>query len=124
MVETDDRLQGEQDRPRELPARIDIPDIRGEMVYLRPATQQDLEKMDAIDAYVNASGLTGKDRVAERAAVHAWVLRSEAWANGTDVGSGIDDPEQRRTIAWSLMTTPTIAKARRSTRRARPSSSA
>ena len=75
MVETDDRLQGEQDRPRELPARIDIPDIRGEMVYLRPATQQDLEKMDAIDAYVNASGLTGKDRVAERA-VHAWVLRS------------------------------------------------
>ena len=69
MVETDDRLQGEQDRPRELPARIDIPDIRGEMVYLRPATQQDLEKMDAIDAYVNASGLTGKDRVAERAAV-------------------------------------------------------
>lgn len=106
MVETDDRLQGEQDRPRELPARIDIPDIRGEMVYLRPATQQDLEKMDAIDAYVNASGLTGKDRVAERAAVHAWVLRSEAWANGTDVGSGIDDPEQRRTIAWSLITTP------------------
>lgn len=55
MVETDDRLQGEQDRPRELPARIDIPDIRGEMVYLRPATQQDLEKMDAIDAYVNLS---------------------------------------------------------------------
>ena len=105
MVETDDRLQGEQYRPRELPARIDIPDIRGEMVYLRPATQQDLEKMDAIDAYVNASGLTGKDRVAERAAVHAWVLRSEAWANGTDAGSGIDDPEQRRTIAWSLMTT-------------------
>lgn len=106
MVETDDRLQGEQDRPRELPARIDIPDIRGEMVYLRPATQQDLKRMDAIDAYVNASGLTGKDRVAERSAVHAWVLRSEAWANGTDAGSGIDDPEQRRTIAWSLMTTP------------------
>lgn len=106
MADTDDRLQGEQDRPRDLPARIDIPDIRGEMVYMRPATMADLDRMDSLDAYVNASGITGKDRVAERAAVHAWVRRSEAWAKGAEVGSGVDDPEHRRTIAWALMTTP------------------
>ena len=51
---------------RELPARITIPPIRGEMVHLRPATVADLDRMDAIDAYPGASGITGKDRVAER----------------------------------------------------------
>ena len=61
---------------RELPARITIPPIRGEMVHLRPATVADLDRMDAIDAYPGASGITGKDRVAERAAVHARVRRS------------------------------------------------
>lgn len=107
MVDTDERLQGEtQERPRTLPASITIPDIRGEMVYLRPATMQDLDAMETINAYVNASGVTGKDRVAERAAVHAWVRRSIAWQEGAQVGSGIDDPEQRRTVAWAVMTTP------------------
>ena len=36
---------------RELPERITIPPIRGEMVHLRPATVADLDRMDAIDAY-------------------------------------------------------------------------
>ncbi|PAU68544.1 GNAT family N-acetyltransferase [Bifidobacterium criceti] len=106
MTHSDERSEEERERPRVLPTRITIPDILGEMVYLRPATSEDLPLMDRLDAYVNASGITGKDRVAERAAVHAWVRRSEAWADGTDVGSGIDDPERRRTIAWALMTTP------------------
>ena len=90
---------------RELPARITIPPIRGEMVHLRPATVADLDRMDAIDAYPGASGITGKDRVAERAAVHAWVRRSVAWANGeTPTESGVGDPESRRTVAWSIIT--------------------
>ncbi|WP_137652775.1 GNAT family N-acetyltransferase [Bifidobacterium moukalabense] len=90
---------------RELPARITIPPIRGEMVHLRPATVADLDRMDVIDAYPGASGITGKDRVAERAAVHAWVRRSVAWANGeTSKESGVGDPESRRTVAWSIIT--------------------
>ena len=84
---------------RELPARITILPIRGEMVHLRPATVADLDRMDAIDAYPGASGITGKDRVAERAAVHAWVRRSVAWANGeTPTESGVGDPESRRSM--------------------------
>lgn len=106
MTHSDERREEERERPRVLPTRITIPDILGEMVYLRPATSQDLPLMDELDAYVNASGITGKDRVAERAAVHAWVRRSEAWTQGSDVGEGVDDPERRRTIAWALMTTP------------------
>ena len=61
---------------RELPDLIVIPSIKGEMVHLRPSVIEDLERMDAIGAYIGASGITGKDRVAERGAVHAWVIRS------------------------------------------------
>lgn len=94
-----------QSESRELPARITIPPVRGEMVRLRPATVEDLDKMDAIDAYPGASGITGKDRVAERAAVHAWVRRSVAWSLGeAPTESGVGDPEARRTIAWSVIT--------------------
>lgn len=94
-----------QSESRELPARITIPPVRGEMVRLRPATVEDLGKMDAIDAYPGASGITGKDRVAERAAVHAWVRRSVAWSLGeAPTESGVGDPEARRTIAWSVIT--------------------
>ena len=67
---------------RELPDLIVIPSIKGEMVHLRPSVIEDLERMDAIGAYIGASGITGKDRVAERGAVHAWVRRSVAWSNG------------------------------------------
>ena len=90
MTHSDERREEERERPRVLPTRITIPDILGEMVYLRPATSQDLPLMDELDAYVNASGITGKDRVAERAAVHAWVRRSEAWTQGSDVGEGVE----------------------------------
>ncbi|MBW3094406.1 GNAT family N-acetyltransferase [Bifidobacterium sp. 64T4] len=94
-----------QSESRELPARITIPPVRGEMVRLRPATVEDLDAMDAIDAYPGASGITGKDRVAERAAVHAWVRRSVAWSLGeAPTESGVGDPEARRTIAWSVIT--------------------
>ncbi len=61
--------------------------------------------MEVIEAYVGASGITGKDRVAERGAVNAWVRRSVAWSNGEKSNeSGVGDPESRRTIAWSIVT--------------------
>lgn len=90
---------------RELPDRIVVPPIKGEMVHLRPAVIEDLDRMDAIEAYVGASGITGKDRVAERGAVRAWVRRSVAWSQGEAPSeSGVGDPESRRTIAWSIVT--------------------
>ena len=67
--------QGQSDQQsRELPKRIVVPPIKGEMVHLRPAAVEDLARMDAIEAYVGASGITGKDRVAERGAV--WGTRN------------------------------------------------
>ena len=92
-------------RARELPGRIVIPPIKGEMVHLRPATIEDIAQMDRIEAYIGASGITGKDRVAERGAVNAWVRRSVAWSRGeASSESGVGDPESRRTIAWSIIT--------------------
>ena len=98
--------QGQSDQQsRELPKRIVVPPIKGEMVHLRPAVIEDLDRMDAIEAYVGASGITGKDRVAERGAVRAWVRRSVAWSQGEAPSeSGVGDPESRRTIAWSIIT--------------------
>lgn len=98
--------QEQSDRQsRELPKRIVVPPIKGEMVHLRPAVIEDLDRMDAIEAYVGASGITGKDRVAERGAVRAWVRRSVAWSQGeASSESGVGDPESRRTIAWSIIT--------------------
>ena len=88
---------------RELPSRIVIPPIRGEMVHLRPAAVEDLPRMDELGAYCGASRITGKDMQAERAVVHAWVRRSVAWSEGR-TETGVDDPESRRTIAWSILT--------------------
>lgn len=90
---------------RELPASITVPGIRGEMVTLRPVTLEDLPRMDELDAYYKASGITGKDEAAERAVVHAWVHRSVAWEQGqTPAQSGVGDPEARRTMAWAMLT--------------------
>lgn len=90
---------------RELPTSVVVPGIRGEMVTLRPATIDDLVRMDELDAYHNASGITGKDAAAERAVVHAWVHRSVAWEQGqTPAQSGVGDPEARRTMAWAVLT--------------------
>ncbi|MBW3093346.1 GNAT family N-acetyltransferase [Bifidobacterium sp. 82T10] len=95
----------DQETSRELPARIVIPPIKGEMVHLRPATVEDLPRLDELDAYYNASRITGKDAQAERAVVHTWVRRSVAWANGQAASeSGVGDPESRRTIAWAVLT--------------------
>ena len=104
-AETTAKEQTTDQRARELPERIVIPPIKGEMVHLRPATIDDIARMEAIEAYVGASGITGKDRVAERGAVNAWVRRSVAWSNGEKSNkSGVGDPESRRTIAWSIVT--------------------
>lgn len=91
--------------PRALPACLVIPLIRGEMVRLRPATIDDLNRLDELDAFHNASKITGKDSSSERAAVHTWVRRSVAWSQGLAPNeSGVGDPESRRTIAWSIVT--------------------
>ena len=88
---------------RDLPQSIVIPPIRGEMVHLRPATVEDLPRLDELDAFYGASKITGKDAVTERAIVHTWVRRSQAWEAGqAPAESG--DPESRRTIAWAVLT--------------------
>ncbi|KFI96948.1 acetyltransferase [Bifidobacterium stellenboschense] len=90
---------------RDLPERIVIPPIRGEMVHLRPATVEDLPKLDELEAFSGATKITGKDAAAERAVVHAWVRRSVAWTEGRAPSeSGVGDPESRRTMAWALLT--------------------
>lgn len=89
-AETTAKEQTTDQRAKELPERIVIPPIKGEMVHLRPATIDDIARMEVIEAYVGASGITGKDRVAERGAVNAWVRRSVAWSNG----------ENRTNPAW------------------------
>ena len=40
---------------RDLPQSIVIPPIRGEMVHLRPATVEDLPRLDELDAFYGAS---------------------------------------------------------------------
>lgn len=90
---------------RDLPQSIVIPPIRGEMVHLRPATVEDLPRLDELDAFYGASKITGKDTVTERAIVHTWVRRSQAWEAGqAPAESGVGDPESRRTIAWAVLT--------------------
>lgn len=90
---------------RQLPGRITIPAIRGEMIHLRPATLADLDKLDRLEAYAGAAGITGKDEASERAVVQAWVKRSVAWSDGINPAeSGVGDPELRRTIAWAVLT--------------------
>ncbi|WEV75574.1 GNAT family N-acetyltransferase [Bifidobacterium sp. ESL0800] len=98
-------IPAEDATPRQLPERIVIPEIRGEMVHLRPATLDDLPRLDQLEVYFNASGDTGKDKQSERAVVQAWVKRSVAWVNGVAASeSGVGDPEARRTMAWTILT--------------------
>lgn len=71
------------------------------MVHLRPATIDDIARMEVIEAYVGASGITGKDRVAERGAVNAWVRRSVAWSmakNRTNPAWGIGISSYHRMV--------------------------
>lgn len=98
----------ENEVSRTLPDTITIPEINGEMVHLRPATLADCAIMDELEAYYNASRITGKDEAAERALVHTWVGRSVAWSQGlSSHESGVGDPESRRTIAWAVVADPT-----------------
>ncbi|RBP98864.1 GNAT family N-acetyltransferase [Bifidobacterium xylocopae] len=100
-----DAGQGDRAMRRELPERIDIPYINGEMVHLRPAAIADLTVMDQLQAFYNSTGITGKGPQAERAVVNAWVRRSVAWSKGlTARESGVGDPESRRTVAWAMIT--------------------
>ncbi|BDR53713.1 N-acetyltransferase [Bombiscardovia nodaiensis] len=102
---SDNPAGGELADKRELPGRIDIPYINGEMVHLRPAAVADLTAMDQLQAFYNSTGITGKGPQAERAVVNAWVRRSVAWSKGqTPRESGVGDPESRRTVAWAMIT--------------------
>ena len=105
-----DRPQTQSEGPddvadRQLPDRIEIPYIRGEMLHLRPAVIADLTAMDQLEAFYNSTGITGKGPNAERAVVNAWVRRSVAWSKGLAArDSGVGDPESRRTLAWAMVT--------------------
>ena len=97
---------------RSLPERIEIPGIRGEMLRLRPAVAGDLSILDDLDAFYNASGITGKGPVAERAIVREWVRRSIEWSQGVSGGtSRFGDAEARRTMAWSILTSQDSASS-------------
>lgn len=107
MTETNETLSMAVDAQvaRDLPHSIVIPPIQGEMVHLRPATVEDLPRLDELDAFYGASKITGKDAATERAMIHTWVRRSQAWEAGRTPGeSGVGDPELRRTIAWAVVT--------------------
>ncbi|MFT9111534.1 MAG: GNAT family protein [Bifidobacterium psychraerophilum] len=104
MVQANEVTGPESEQTRELPERLIIPEIKGEMVHLRPAGLDDLAYMDQLEAFYNASGITGKGPQAERAVVHTWVRRSVAWSWGQTAGeSGVGDPESRRTVAWAML---------------------
>ncbi|RDX29988.1 GNAT family N-acetyltransferase, partial [Bifidobacterium breve] len=72
MTETNETLSLATDAQltRDLPHSIVIPPITGEMVHLRPATVEDLLRLDELDAFYGASKITGKDAATERAVVH------------------------------------------------------
>ncbi|MDD6461277.1 MAG: GNAT family protein [Bifidobacteriaceae bacterium] len=96
---------------RTLPAVITIPDIRGEMCLLRPATWADCQRMDDIHAFDDAETITGKSSQAERAVVRAWVSRSVAWSGagkpavaGSAAMPDWSDPESRGVMAWAMYT--------------------
>lgn len=90
---------------RTLPEVITIPNIKGEMCELRPATWADCERMDDIRAFDDAEVITGKSSRAERAAVRSWVSRSIVWTGaGTSADAMPDysDPESRGVMAWAM----------------------
>lgn len=94
---------------RKLPESVIIPNIKGEMAYLRPASLSDLPKMDELHAFDNSYVITGKDSQCERAMVHAWVQRSNQWPTGSceynDLSQEryVDDPQCRPTMAWAIV---------------------
>ena len=74
------------------------------MVHLRPASVDDLPRMDELDAYYGASKITGKDAQAERAVVHVGETLGGVGERAKPDESGVGDPESRRTIAWAVLT--------------------
>ena len=110
-----DSLQGAQGRDtqkdtqdarkdaRALPSSISIPEIRGEMLVLRPAVWEDCEKLDELDAFHDSARITGKSKEAERSTVRAWVSRYLSWSRGElRAQESFSDPEARGVIAWSM----------------------
>lgn len=93
----------QDDSPRELPASIALPQIKGEMMVLRPASWEDCEQMDALDAYHDSVVITGKSKSAERSMVRSWVSRYLSWSRGElRSQESFSDPEARGVMAWSI----------------------
>lgn len=95
---------------RELPKSIVIPQIRGEMAHLRPATCDDFQRMDDLCAFDGAAVITGKDANSERSMVHSWVESSMQWTKDSLIGENpsescrfAGDVQLRHTIAWAIV---------------------
>ncbi|MCI1983601.1 MAG: GNAT family N-acetyltransferase [Bifidobacteriaceae bacterium] len=89
---------------KELPTSIHIPMIKGEMLQLRPARLEDLDILDQIDAFYDASTITGRAGEAERSVVTSWVRDSVAWSLGdVDVEATLYAHGHTRTISWTML---------------------
>lgn len=93
-----------QSQEQVLPTSIRIPVITGEMLQLRPSRIEDLDVMDSIDAFYDASTITGRAPQAERAVVNSWVRDSVAWSLGdVDVEATLYAHGMTRTISWTML---------------------
>ena len=87
-----------------LPVCLHLPDVAGEIQYLRPATLTDLDAIDALDAFAQSSVVTGRCDAVERGMARSWVRDSVAWQRGTvDVEAALDSQGRTRTIAWTMV---------------------
>jgi RimJ/RimL family protein N-acetyltransferase len=94
--------EGEEDEAaRQLPPRIAIPMIYGEMLELHPATLEDFSRMDEVGAFLENSTITSRNCDVQRKLEEAFVVDSIAWNEGvpTTFSTGA------RTIAWSMFST-------------------
>lgn len=95
--------QGQQS----LPVSIVVPNIKGEMQQMRPATVDDIEEMERIGAFSAASVVSGRSSKAEKSIVAAWVRDSMAWQRGTvDMEAVFAANGYTRTMAWTLTIQP------------------
>lgn len=91
-------------RESTLPHSIHVPEIKGEMLLLRPARLEDLEVLDQIETFYGASTITGSAGDTEREVISAWVRDSVAWTLGdVDVEAAFSAKGRSRTMAWTML---------------------
>lgn len=92
------------------PEQFEIPEIKGEMLRLRPAVWSDCDALDKLDAFSEAASVTGKSCESERAIARAWIARSVAISNGEAIKDRFfADPESRGVMAWAMVADPTVS---------------